>query len=131
VLERNGQRPGVARMRELIEADGDPARTRSRAERKLLKLLRASPLPAPETNALVGPYEVDLLWRRHRLVVEFDSYSFHARRPKFERDRIRDAELQAMGYRVLRVTWRQLTRQPESVVARIAHFLHQMGISHP
>ncbi|MGH2952728.1 MAG: DUF559 domain-containing protein [Solirubrobacterales bacterium] len=130
VLERNRHRPGATPLRLLIEGDGNPARTRSRAERTLLKLLRASPLPAPETNAQVDPYEIDLLWRDHRLAVEFDSWSFHSRRPKFERDRVRDADLQAQGFRVIRVTWRQLTREPEAVVARIAALLGEKGISH-
>ena len=128
VLARNSGRNGAAPLRALLEGDGDPARTRSRAERKLLKLLRAASLPAPETNARLGPYEVDLLWRDRRLAVEVDSYSFHSGRPKFERDRLRDADLQARGFRVVRVTWRQLTREPDAVVARIAHLLGERGI---
>jgi very-short-patch-repair endonuclease len=129
VLERNRGRTGAAPLRRLVEGDGDPARIRSRAEHRLLKLLRASPLPAPETNGRVGPHEIDLLWREERLAVEFDSWSFHSGRPKFERDRIRDAELQARGYRVIRVTWRQLTRDPAAVVARLEGFLGERGIS--
>jgi very-short-patch-repair endonuclease len=38
----------------------------------------------------------------------------------FERDRLRDADVQATGYRVMRVTWRQLVDKPEALVARIA-----------
>ena len=36
----------------------------------LLRLLRASPLPPPETKAPLGPFEIDLLWRDHRLAVD-------------------------------------------------------------
>ncbi|MEA2241128.1 MAG: hypothetical protein QOD24_684, partial [Solirubrobacteraceae bacterium] len=39
------------------------------------------------------------------------------------RDRLRDARLQAAGYRVMRITWRQLSEQPEAVVARVAQAL--------
>lgn len=56
-------------------------------------------------------------------MVEVDGYAFHSSRAAFERDRVRDAELQAAGYRVLRVTWRQVTGEPEAVIARIAALL--------
>jgi very-short-patch-repair endonuclease len=66
---------------------------------------------------------VDLLWAAQRLVVEFDGFSFHGDRAAFERDRRRDAELQASGYRVIRVTWRQLADRAGLVVNRIRRTL--------
>jgi len=45
--------------------------------------------------------------------------AFHGSRAAFERDRLRDARLVAAGYRVVRVTWRQLTREPIAVAARL------------
>ncbi len=86
--------------------------TRSEAERKLLELLRDARLPPPETNARVLGYEVDFLWRAQKLVVEVDGYAFHGHRAAFERDRAKDQVLVAAGYRVIRVTWRQLEREP-------------------
>ena len=65
-------------------------------------------------------YEVDLLWREQRLVVEIDGYAFHSSRRSFERDRRKDQHLQTHGYRVIRITWRQLTDEPEAVVAALA-----------
>jgi very-short-patch-repair endonuclease len=53
-------------------------------------------------------------------VVEIDSYAFHSSRRAFERDRRKQAELQGLGFEVLRFTWRQITQQPEWVVAQIA-----------
>jgi very-short-patch-repair endonuclease len=49
--------------------------------------------------------EVDVLWRRERVVLEFDSYEFHATRAAFERDRRRTAALTRGRYVVLRTTW--------------------------
>ena len=69
---------------------------------------------------LLAPQEVDFLWREHRLIVEVDGYAFHSSRRSFERDRRRDRELQAAGYRVLRLTWRELTDEPEVVIATLA-----------
>jgi len=64
--------------------------------------------------------EVDLLWPAARLVVEVDGYEHHGPRPAFERDRRRDGRLSAAGYRVLRVTSRQLVEEPERVIAILA-----------
>ena len=94
--------------------------TRSEAEQRLRALIRRAGLPQPQTNARIAGHEVDALWPNQRLVVEIDGFAFHGSRAAFERDRRRDADLQATGYRVLRFTWRQLTREPELVAARIA-----------
>jgi very-short-patch-repair endonuclease len=56
-------------------------------------------------------------------VAEVDGDASHSSRAAFERDRVRDAALQAAGYRVLRVTWRELTRRPEAVAVRVAALL--------
>jgi very-short-patch-repair endonuclease len=121
VLERSPGRRGAGALRELL--DQKPAFTRSEAEARLLALLRAAGLAPSSVNARVGNYEVDFLWRPNRLVVEFDGFAYHSTRAAFERDRTRDAELQAHGYRVIRVTWRQLVEEPEAIIARVAQAL--------
>jgi very-short-patch-repair endonuclease len=124
-LARNPGRRGTASLRALIEAPTGPAFTRSRAERKLLRLIRAAQLPPPRTNAPVADFEVDFLWPDQRLVAEFDSFSFHGDRAAFEADRARDQVLQAAGYAVVRITWLQLTDAPERVVALLARMLER------
>jgi very-short-patch-repair endonuclease len=118
-LERHPGRPGTPSLLALVDG-AKPNRTRNDAEARLLALVRSAGLAAPESNAVVGPYEVDLLWREQRVVVEFDSWRWHSSRPAFEADRRRDGDLAARGYTVIRVTWRQLTREPHAVVARVA-----------
>lgn len=98
----------------------EPAFTRSKGERRLLALVRKARLPLPVTNTELHGYEADHLWRDQRLVVEVDSYDVHTTRAAFESDRRRDANLQSRGYRVLRVTWRQLTEEPEALVATLS-----------
>ncbi len=117
-LSRYPTHRGAAALRKAIRTD--PALTRSEAERRLLELIRAARLPPPTTNAKVGGHEVDFLWREQRLVVEVDGYAFHSSRHSFERDRRRDRALQAQGYRVLRITWRELTHEPEALIAELA-----------
>ncbi|CAA9536986.1 MAG: hypothetical protein AVDCRST_MAG30-4328 [uncultured Solirubrobacteraceae bacterium] len=96
-----------------------PAPTRSEAERRLLALIAKARLPRPRTNVRLAGHEVDAHWPDQRLVVEVDGYAFHGTRAAFERDRARDADLLAAGQRVLRVTWRQITDQPEALAARL------------
>jgi len=98
----------------------EPKLTRSEAERRLLELIRAARLPEPETNVMLHGHEADMLWRDLHLVVEIDSFQFHSTRAAFERDRRRDAKLQTAGYRVIRVTWRQITDHAAEVVATLA-----------
>jgi very-short-patch-repair endonuclease len=79
----------------------------------------------------VSGYEVDFVWPNERLIVEVDGFAFHSTRAAFERDRARDRTLHAAGYVVLRVTWRQLVRGPEMVVAELAAALVRQRASAP
>ena len=101
----------------------EPRLTRSEAERRMLRLIRAARLPTPATNLRVAGWEVDVVWPRHRLVVEVDGYAYHGNRAAFERDRRKDAALVAAGYRVVRITWRQIVDEPHTVVALLARLL--------
>ena len=112
---------GTAALREAIPQE--PKLTRSEAERLMLDLIRKARLPTPEANVRIGGYEVDLVWREARLIAEIDGYAFHSSRRSFERDRRKDRDLQALGYTVLRFTWRELTAEPEAVVAAITRAL--------
>ena len=120
-LDRSQGRPGVGRLRALIGEGLSKGATRSESERLFRRLLRAAELPAPEFNVRVGPYLLDALWPEHRVAAELDGYRFHSGRVPFEADRVRDADLS--GFKVLRFTWRRLTRQPEAVAATVAREL--------
>lgn len=99
----------------LGHVEGD--RTRSELEYRFLRLCRRHRLPAPEVNVRVGPFRVDFLWRKHALIVETDGYQFHRGRVAFEADRTRQLELERLGYRVRRFTWRQVTADSAWVAA--------------
>jgi very-short-patch-repair endonuclease len=123
VVERNRSRPGAARLRALLEDDRGPALTRSEAEKRMLDLIRKARLAPPAVNARVGGVEVDFLWRAQRVVVEVDGFQFHSSRLAFERDRHRDGELASRGFRVIRVTWRQIVNEPDALIRRLAQAL--------
>ena len=120
VLAGEPRRKGGALIRALID---DPRLTRSERERRLLKLIAAAQLTRPLTNVRVEGYQVDALWPGEKLIVEFDGWGAHGHRLAFETDRKRDQMLLAAGYRVLRVTDRQLKYEPVAVAARIAQAL--------
>jgi very-short-patch-repair endonuclease len=120
VLAREPTRKGAALIRELIE---DPRLTRSERERRLLGLIDQAQLPKPATNVRLHGHLVDVLWPEQRLIVEFDGWGAHGHRLAFEKDRKRDQLLVAAGYRVIRVTDRQLKDEPLAVIARIAQAL--------
>ena len=56
-------------------------------------------------------------------MVEVDSFAYHGSSNRFETDRRRDAELSAAGIRVMRITWRQLVREPEAILVRLTRAL--------
>ena len=119
-LARHPGRPGTPRLRALLAGESPSTDTWSHAEERLLRLIRRSGLPSPETNVALGGYVPDLLWRDQRVIVEFDSVAHHAQPGAFHHDRHRHNELTTAGYRVLHVTWPQLTGRPEQVLVWIA-----------
>ena len=114
---RDGVR-GAERLRkglaELVPTE--PQMTRSELEERFLDLVAEAGLPAPETNVLVAGFECDFVWRAERLVVETDGRAAHLTPTAFERDRARDAELTAKGWRVVRFTQRHVVREKRRVV---------------
>jgi very-short-patch-repair endonuclease len=115
-----GGHGGRRALHDLVSDHISTTVTRSEAEERLLALVRTADLPEPGVNVRLCGYEVDFLWAQSTLAVEVDGYRFHSSRGAFERDRIRDARLQAAGIEVLRVTWRRLELDPFAVIAEIA-----------
>ena len=107
---------GRRRMQPLREAiahaASSPAHTRSELEDRFRTLVLDANLPTPEYNATLeldaATIEVDVLWRRERIIVELDGWQSHGTRTQFVEDRRRDREAAAVGYQVLRYTWSDL-----------------------
>jgi very-short-patch-repair endonuclease len=81
--------------------------------------LRQARITGYETNAWVGGYEVDVLWRRLGFGVEVDGYDAHSGRIAFEHDRLKVATLAAKGVDVMPITGRQLRDDPDGAIARL------------
>jgi very-short-patch-repair endonuclease len=96
---------------------------RSKLEKRFRELIRASSLPLPSHNFIVGPYELDCYWPSQRFCVELDTYGTHGSRRSFEADRKRERELRKLGVEVERVTDLQLEDEPKEVLAAVARGL--------
>ncbi len=115
-------RAGSAQLGRLLAERGDgyvpPA---SDLEARFLALVRSAGLPEPvpqfdsgDGAGWVG--RVDFAYPALRLLVELDSRRHHSAKLDFESDRERDNRLVAAGWRVIRITWRQVTARPAEVV---------------
>ena len=120
---KRGRRGYGLLSRVLADHDAGTTWTRSELEEQMLALCRRFGLPAPEVNVMIEGYEVDFVWRDARVIVETDGWAAHGTRKAFERDRIRDAELMAAGWRVIRITTRRLEREPDAVAKQLARLL--------
>jgi very-short-patch-repair endonuclease len=128
LLERYPRRRGSSALRALLR-DGSATRgvTRSKLERRFLALLDRADLPRPRLNAHVAVrgrfFEVDCLWRERQLIVELDGREVHGTELAFEKDRERDRLLLVEGWRVTRITWRQLRGDAATVIADLDQLL--------
>ncbi|MFI4963961.1 MAG: endonuclease domain-containing protein [Caulobacterales bacterium] len=111
---------GTARVKRARTLRSNPTAT----ERLLWSRLRQRRLGGLKFRRQVpmGPYVLDFLCLRHRLVVEADG-PFHDP----QRDASRDAWLNAKGFRVLRFSNEEIRGAPDLVAARILAALDELG----
>ncbi|HJR19046.1 MAG TPA: type IV toxin-antitoxin system AbiEi family antitoxin domain-containing protein [Actinomycetota bacterium] len=128
-LARPG-RPGIAAMRRLLNhRDPSAPVPDSVFERRLLGLLRRARLPEPilhhaildDRGRLAGI--VDFAYPEARLAIEADGFRWHSGRVPWERDRARLNRLTLLGWRIIHVTWTNLTTRPAEVVGQIRDVL--------
>jgi hypothetical protein len=130
LLDRYPRKRGSSKLRALFADEGAVRGvTRKELEARFSALLSATDLPRPQRNVhlAVGDrfFEVDCLWRAQRLVVELDGRFVHGTWRAAERDRERDRLLQVDGWRVVRITWRQLRDGAPTVVADLRRLLRR------
>jgi hypothetical protein len=123
VVERGYGRHALKPIRRLLISAHSPVVTRSALEDRFAAFCRERNLPPPATNVLLLGYEVDAYWPDKRVVVELDGFAYHRHHAAFERDRVRDATLQAAGYRVIRVTHRRLRHDANALAHQLEKVL--------
>jgi hypothetical protein len=124
VYERGYGRRARRRIKPFLDAEQRYVEdTASPLEDRFAAFCTAHRLPPPQTNVLVGKDEVDALWPAARLIVELDSWEYHAHRAAFETDRSRDTDHLLAGYRTIRVTHRRLSHEADRLAAQIRALL--------
>lgn len=116
-LRRAIRQAGVLGLQ--IDKPREADKTRSELEHLFLQLCKRYDLPTPEVNVRIDSLLVDFLWREHQLIVETDGFKYHSGRAAFEDDRDRDLSLRALGFEVVRLSYRQVVKEP----TRIAELL--------
>lgn len=89
-------------------------RCRSDAESRALEILHDARIEPPLVNVKLRGPRPDLLWRRHRLIVEIDGPQFHL---FADEDARKQAIWEAAGYRVVRISSGEVYAQPARLVA--------------
>jgi REase_MTES_1575 len=109
----------------------------SAMETRLRMLLVLAGFPEPQVNVIIraedGSWHLrfDLCYSAYRLIIEYDGRQ-HADDPRqWQRDLDRREELDAMGWRLIVVTARDLYRSPDRTLERIAEALRDRGVTPP
>jgi very-short-patch-repair endonuclease len=118
-LESLSRRPGLARLRSLLNAQTFSL-TDSELERRFLALVRAAGLPVPKTQVWLNGFRVDFYWPRFGLVVETDGLRYHRTPAQQKKDRFRDQAHAVAGLTTLRFTAAQVRFEADQVKATLA-----------
>jgi very-short-patch-repair endonuclease len=120
-LGRRGRKGASVLVSLLAERPEEWARAESRLERRILRTLANNGVRAP-----VLQYEIqlpsgriarpDMAYPPERLILEGQSYRFHVRRRDWARNETRNRELEAMGYRIIPITWDDLDEREATIV---------------
>jgi hypothetical protein len=125
LVARYPRRRGVGTIKAILESGVNVGR--SELEARFLALAQRMGLPPPEVDTYIFAggrwHECDCLWRAKRVAVELDGRATHATTRAFERDRARGRAMHADGWRVVRITGRQLGAEPERIAADLRKML--------
>ncbi len=118
LLETTPRRPGVGRLRRLLDAETFSLAD-SDLERRFLRLIAATDLPPPETQVWLNGYRVDFYWPDLGLVVETDGLRYHRTPSQQKEDRLRDQAHTAAGLTQLRFAAAQVRYEPRRTTATL------------
>lgn len=113
-LDAYAGRPGVARLRELLDRRTFRL-TDSDLERLFLPLVAQAGLTLPLTRQRLNGFRVDFFWPDLGLVVETDGLRYHRTPAQQARDHVRDQVHLAAGFTSLRFTHAQVRYEAEHV----------------
>jgi predicted transcriptional regulator of viral defense system len=120
LLARRSGHPGASRLRAVLAIDDlGTDRTKSKLEKRFLKLAQETGMPRPTVNEWISipgeEMQCDFVWHREKVIVEVDGWETHRTRHAFQDDRRRDRLLRLAGWDVLRFTHLDVERDPDHV----------------
>lgn len=121
----SGRRGNKERLRILLDSRDKPW---SESERLTHRLLRGARISGWKTNWTVvlaeGQFFLDVAFPGLMVALEIDGWEFHGKfKGDFDRTWRRHNALVAAGWSVLHITWRQLTEEPQWVLAKVRALL--------
>lgn len=127
-VRAEGGRKGIGKLRKLLaERDGEGRPSESRFETRLHRVLDDHGLPPTRQFTIWNGGDfvarVDFCFVEAKLIVEADGYQWHSSRRAWQRDRERRNELTEMGWRVIQLTWDDVTRHAARTVERLRALL--------
>lgn len=130
-VDRAAGWPGVRRARRVVELMSPLAESPLESLTRLL--IVDAGLPPPHLQVWVHAarrrYRADGLWPDRGVVLEADGLLKYASPSDLREEKLRQEDLERAGYRVVRVTWEDVTSHPARTVDRIATAL-RLGGSH-
>ncbi len=119
---RRGSR-ALKRLLADLHEHGTTTMSRSDLESLFLQLCLDHDLPRPQVNRYDNGRELDFRWPQRRLAVETNGFWVHRTRDAFESDHERRLALEAAGWRVISLTWRQVVDRPDAIAAHMRRVL--------
>jgi very-short-patch-repair endonuclease len=122
---KSGSRAMYALLRDHA---GDPRPAESRLEVKFARLLRRAGVTIAETQFPLilpngWPIRIDFAEPPLKVAAECEGFEFHGNRIRWKHDRKRTALLESMGWRVVVITWDDVTNEPDMTVQRVVDAL--------
>jgi very-short-patch-repair endonuclease len=119
-------RSGAGRLREILRDRGSEAAAASRLEVRIWRTLRAAgmrPIRQHRLRVEDHTYVVDCAFPQWRLAVEGIGDRYHRSPAQRRRDHRRMADLASIHWRILPVTWQDVSEDPQAVVAKVMRSL--------
>ena len=119
---------GAAMLRRLVATRAVVGATESPLETQVLKHLHSAGLPIPMCQYEIRDGErfvarVDFAYPEERVAIEVDGFRYHGDRRAFDDDRARGNEIQALGWRILRITSKHLEENPAAITRYVRRAL--------
>ena len=72
----------------------------------------------------VGIYSIDFAWVSKKLAIEIDGEQHQRFKDIAERDNRKDSFLTSQGWKILRITWKEMYNDPKKLIQKAYTFIH-------